>query len=160
MQVEQGDAQCACMRTYVCVCVLWLVVGWWYGPPCPIMHAMIHVHVYTNDSVYGVGVHGCAGGVIGPVLVHHAVEALQWLHALLSVFHTALAETVSSWTRHTHGKVIAMQPLASHHSWWTSRPLSFSYWEDILNKDCWLCDVQGVKWMRVSLACEKVIVQW
>ena len=24
------------------------------------------------------------------------------------------------------------------------------------NNDCWLCDVQGVKWMKVSLVCEMV----
>ena len=63
-----------CMHVYVrvCVCVVASsrLMVW---APLSIMHAMM----YTNDSVYGVGVHGCAGGVIGPVLVHHAVEALQ-----------------------------------------------------------------------------------
>ena len=40
----------------------------------------MHAVMYTNDSVDGVGVNGCACmGVkhVGSVLVHHAVEALQ-----------------------------------------------------------------------------------
>ena len=28
------------------------------------------------------------------------------------------------------------------------------------DKDCWVCDVQAVKWMRVSLVCENVLDQW
>ena len=92
-----------CGRLGLCVCVVASsrLMVW-----VPLSHYACS-DVYQWQCSWGGGEWLCMHCVIhvGPVLVHHAVEALQWLHALLSVFHAALAETVSSWARHSHEKV-------------------------------------------------------
>ena len=95
-------------------------------------------------------------GIIGPALVH------QWRHCNDCMYFCL--SFMQHWQRLApHGPDLPMER-------WGHAAICFTPQLDLQstlllilggypNKDCWLCDVQGVKWMRVSFVCEKVVTQ-